>query len=263
MRCAICWTRVCGGASAARCILPAVSLSDAWERQANAWITWARAPGHDSYWRFHRDQFLELLPPPGRLTLDVGCGEGRLVRDLKARGHRVIGIDASRTMIDAARAADPDGDYRRADATRLRLDDGCCDLVVAFMSLHDVDDLQAATAEIGRVLDASGRACIAIVHPLNSSGKFVDESATSPFVIRGTYLSEVPYTDRVARDGLTMTFHSRHRPLEAYARALERAGLVLDAIREPALPVGPEGLSARSQRWLRIPLFMHLRARKA
>ena len=53
-----------------------MSLSDAWEREANAWIKWARAPGHDSYWRFHRDQFLAIVPPPGRLTLDLGCGEG-------------------------------------------------------------------------------------------------------------------------------------------------------------------------------------------
>jgi len=239
-----------------------VSLSEAWDREANAWITWARAPGHDSYWRFHRDQFLELLPVPGRLTVDIGCGEGRLTRDLKARGHRVVGIDVSRTMIDAARAADPDGDYRCADAAKLPLDDGCCDLVIAFLSLHDVDDLPAATAEISRVLDAAGRACIAIVHPLNSSGKFVDESATSPFVISGTYLSEFAYTDRVSRDGLDMAFHGCHRPLEMYARALEAAGLVIDAIREPPVPAGPTGLSERSKRWQRIPLFMHLRVRK-
>lgn len=78
-------------------------LSDDWEHEAGNWIEWARAPGHDSYWRFHRDQFLTLVPPPGKLTVDVGCGEGRLPRDLKRLGHRVIGIDSSPTLIDAER----------------------------------------------------------------------------------------------------------------------------------------------------------------
>src|SRR5262245_13024757 len=70
-------------------------LRDTWEHNAEAWIRWAREPGHDSYWRFHRDRFLELVPAPGRLTLDIGCGEGRLSRDLAALGHEVVGIDSS------------------------------------------------------------------------------------------------------------------------------------------------------------------------
>ena len=239
-----------------------MSLRDAWERQASDWIRWARAPGHDSYWRFHRDQFLDLLPAPGRLTVDIGCGEGRLSRDLKARGHRVIGVDVSAAMIDAARAADADGDYRCADAAKLPLADACCDLATAFMSLQDVDGPFAAVREMARVLEAGGRACIALVHPLNSAGRFVDESATSPFVIRGTYLGQFAYTDTVSRDGLAMTFHSRHCPLETYSRALEAAGFDIEAIREPAIPSGPVELSECSKRWQRVPLFLHLRARR-
>ena len=91
-------------------------LRDAWERNADDWIRWAREPGHDSYWRFHREAFLRLVPAPGRLTLDVGCGEGRVTRDLKELGHHVVGVDASETMVEAAREADPGGEYAVADA---------------------------------------------------------------------------------------------------------------------------------------------------
>src|ERR1700736_3735849 len=77
-------------------------LRDAWDRHAGEWISWAPAPGHDSYWRFHREAFLQLVPPPGRLTLDIGCGEGRLARDLSRLGHQVVGIDASPAMVAAA-----------------------------------------------------------------------------------------------------------------------------------------------------------------
>src|ERR1039458_10831988 len=79
-------------------------LRDAWDTHANDWIIWARTPGHDSYWRFHRDAFLPLVPPPGRLTIDLGCGEGRVGRDLVRLGHRVLGIDGSPAMTIAAAA---------------------------------------------------------------------------------------------------------------------------------------------------------------
>src|SRR6185437_9434912 len=94
-------------------------LAAEWDRHAAQWIAWAREPGHDSYWRFNRDVFLELVPAPGRRTLDVGCGEGRLSRDLKARGHDVVGVDASPAMLAAARDADPSIDVHLADAAAL------------------------------------------------------------------------------------------------------------------------------------------------
>jgi hypothetical protein len=103
--------------------------------------------------------------------------------------------------------------------------------------------------------------CLAVVHPLNSAGKFADEAADSPFIVRGSYLGESPYRDVVSRDGHDMTFHSRHRPLESYSRALEAAGLYVDAIREHPMPASAIH-SARSLRWTRVPLFLHLRARK-
>jgi hypothetical protein len=51
-----------------------LNLREAWEGQAANWVRWAREPGRDTYWRFHRQQFLSSLPKPGKLTLDIGCG---------------------------------------------------------------------------------------------------------------------------------------------------------------------------------------------
>lgn len=239
--------------------MDSVYLSVGWEAEARQWIQWARTPGHDSYWRFHRDQFLRLLPPPGRQTLDIGCGEGRLARDLKELGHRIIGIDSSPSLIAAARELDPSMDLRLADAAALPLDDACADLAVAFMSLQDIDGMPAAIREAARVLQPGGRLCLAIVHPINSVGRFEEATADAHFVIKGDYLHAFHYADAVERDGLTMTFNSQHLPLEAYFMALEAAGFLVEALREPSVPEHAI-FSGAGRRWQRIPLFLHLRA---
>lgn len=239
-----------------------MDLADSWEAQSRQWIQWARQPGHDSYWRYHRDQFLRIVPSPGRRTVDIGCGEGRLTRHLKELGHQVVGIDASPSLVAAAREADPSMDVRLADATALPLDDAGADLAVAFMSLHDIDPMPAVVGEIARILEPGGRLCLAIVHPINSAGRFERHAADAPFVIEGEYLRPFRYADTAERDGLTMTFHSRHRPLETYFLALQEAGFLVEALREPAVPDHAIASDA-GRRWQRLPLFLHMRARRA
>lgn len=241
--------------------LASADLAASWEEHATEFVAWARKPGHDSYWLFHRDQFLELVPPPGRRTLDLGCGEGRLSRDLTAIGHDVVGVDLSPTMLAAAKEADPDLETRLADAAQLPFEDGSFDLVVAFMSLQDMDDPDAAIGEAARVLETGGRLCLAVVHPLASAGQFDGDDATSAFVIDGSYLERSWYSDSFARDGLTMTFVSERRPIRAYVDALADAGLVVERLGETDVP--DSGIvRARSRRWQRIPLFLHIRALK-
>lgn len=241
--------------------MSSTSLSEAWKEEALNWAAWAREPGHDSYWKFHRDQFFQLLPAPGELTVDVGCGEGRLARDLSKIGHRMCGVDVSDKLIELAREADPEGDYRVGNASKLPLEDSCASLVVSFMTLHDVDDLYAAAGEIARIMKPGTKACFSIVHPLNSAGKFSSENEKAEFVIDGSYLDESRYAFPIERNGLSMTFHSQHRSLEAFSRAFERAGLLMEAIREHRVP-DDVAREAGWKRWQRVPMFMHIRVVK-
>jgi SAM-dependent methyltransferase len=236
-----------------------VALGDFWERQTEAWVHWARRPGHDSYWLFHRDRFLDLLPPPGRLTVDVGCGEGRLSRHLKELGHTVVALDRSPLMLRHARESDPELDVREADAAALPLDDGAADLVVSFMSLMNTDDLDGAVREAARVLEPGGRYCVAIVHPLSAAGAFASSDADAPFVIEGSYFEHTTKEVRVDRAGLQMTFLDAHRPLEDYFRALQTASLAVERLCEIPDASDDEGAA----RWRRVPLFLHIRAAHA
>ena len=241
--------------------LASADLAAAWEESSGAFIAWARTPDHDSYWHFHRDLFLEIVPRPGRRTLDLGCGEGRFSRDLKKLGHVVVGVDASEEMVRAARQADSDIEVERANAAELPFPDAEFDLVIAFMSLQDIDDYSGAIREAGRVLEAGGKFCLALVHPLNSAGMFESDDGQSGFTIAGSYLDPSYYRDNIVRDGLEMNFVNAHRPLQAYAAALEEAGFVIERLREPALP--ERAIRApRHRRWQRLPMFLHLRAVK-
>ena len=80
-----------------------MDLRSAWQARADAWVRWARSPElDDDFWLFHLRRFLDLLPAPGRLTVDVGCGEGRLTRALAAAGYRVVGADTASALKDRA-----------------------------------------------------------------------------------------------------------------------------------------------------------------
>src|SRR5262245_53181167 len=103
-----------------------------WEREAGNWVRWARQPGHDVYWSYRAGFFDDVVPPAGNRTLDIGCGEGRVSRDLVARGHHVTGVDLSPTLARHAHAADDDGAYVAADAAALPFPDATFDLAVAY-----------------------------------------------------------------------------------------------------------------------------------
>jgi SAM-dependent methyltransferase len=213
-----------------------VSYRHHWESQAENWAAWARAAGHDAYWSESGPPFFELLPPPGRATLDLGCGEGRVARDLRLCGHAVAGIDSAPTLVRLAREADPGGEYLVADAAALPFDGERFDLVVAFNSLMDIDDMPAAVREAARVLEAGGRLCACITHPIRDAGRYESRAPDAPLVIRGSYLDKRRYAVREARDGYEVEFRGWAYPLSMYTRAFEHAGLVIEAFREPPDP---------------------------
>jgi SAM-dependent methyltransferase len=160
----------------------------------------------------------------------------------------VTGIDAAETMIRLAREADPGGEYVVSDAAALPFDDATFDLVVAFNSLMDIDDMPGAVAEASRVLEPGGHLCICITHPTRDAGTY---ETRERFVIDGTpYLEKRPFELKVERGVLGLHFKSWAYPLETYVGALEDAGLLVEALREPPDPGRP------------FPNFLLLRAVK-
>jgi ubiquinone/menaquinone biosynthesis C-methylase UbiE len=95
---------------------------------------------------------------PG-MTVDLGCGTGRVIRALAGGGRTVIGVDRSATMLGVARRQVPSSDVvlLRGDVRRLPLHDRSVSSVVCSGVLHHVPAWREAVQEAARVLRPGGR----------------------------------------------------------------------------------------------------------
>jgi SAM-dependent methyltransferase len=233
-----------------------------WESEANNWIAWAREPGHDDFWVYSKAFFRDIVPPPRGRTLEIGCGEGRVTRDLRAHGHDVFAMDGAPTMISAAAEIDPEhARYVLADAAHLPFDDSSFGCAVAYNSLMDMDDMPATVRETSRVLVPGGAFCISVTHPMADAGAFESREPDARFVIDRDYLQPQAFDETFERSGLRIRFRGSTFPLQAYAAALEDAGFVIERIREPRQTDDAVRTDPAEARWQRLPNFLFIRAR--
>lgn len=193
-------------------------------------------------------------------ALDVGCGEGRFCRMLSAHGVRVTGIDPTATLLDAARARHPEGRYVRANAEQLPLDDGAFDLVVSYLSLIDIHDIDPAIREMARVLAPGGTLLIANLNSFNTA--CADQGWIHD--ARGERL-HFPIDDYLEERGMWVEWRgiriiNYHRPLSAYMNALLGAGLTMTFFDEPRPSRGAP--TARAAAYSRVPWFLVMEWRK-
>ena len=100
---------------------------------------------------------LAAQPSPPRV-LDIGCGNGALLRAIAAYIARGEGVDVSAAMIERARARthEPRLAFRKIDGAQLPFADGSFDVVISFLSFRYLD-WERSYAEIARVLAPGGR----------------------------------------------------------------------------------------------------------
>lgn len=234
-------------------------MSAGWTDSAPAWV---REMGeHGDYGRqYVLDPAMMERVANGsfRHALDVGCGEGRFCRMLKAVGVPAVGIDPTAPLVDVARERDPEGDYRVRRAEALDFPDATFDLVVSYLTLIDIPDMVRALAEMTRVLQPGGTLLIANLTSFNTAGPpdgwRTDADGASRFCI-DNYLE--PRAEWVSWRGIRV--QNWHRPLSAYMTTLIDLGMRLRFFAEPE-PRG--GDPAAGVRYRRVPWFMIMEWRK-
>jgi SAM-dependent methyltransferase len=129
---------------------------DYWQ-PANLFIYQSRERGLVSLLREHG-----LLPLGDRRVLDVGCGDGGVLRDLVrlgARPSRLAGVDLLPERISRAQELAPDMTFVVADAQRLPFADGAFGVVLGFTLLSSVVEAGArarVAGEMARVCAPGG-----------------------------------------------------------------------------------------------------------
>ena len=127
--------------------------TQSWDRIAD---DWARHADTNDY----RNLFLmpvtfELLGDvSGKNILDLGCGEGAYCRAFTKRGAYVTGIDGSERLINIAKArTDESITFLVRNANCLDgIEVDSFDIVLALMSLMDIEDYKGSISEVYRVL---------------------------------------------------------------------------------------------------------------
>lgn len=208
----------------------------------------------------------------GLRVLDLGCGEGGYGRELARRGARVVGVDGSARLIEIARerAAKSNVEIELICANANALDeltDNSFDLVIAPMSLMDVEDYDGAVQEIHRVLVDGGTLVLSITHPcftapLSEWERDPDDSHKLLHFKVDRYFHRSAWPEHITSQ-FAVPVLRRHRPLEDYMQGLLRHDFRLRDFQEPVPKIDELGKSKRFERITRIPYFLFMRWEKA
>lgn len=146
-----------------------------------------------------------LSPVGGELVLDVGCGEGRLMRWLAGSRVRSVGVDISVELLTSARVVGPVVRGMLPSLGWAR--DAVFDGAIVSLVLEHLEDETALFAELGRVVRPGGRLALVINHPIFTAPKSAPIEEDNEVLWRpGTYFRR-GYTDEKAGEATIRFYH--------------------------------------------------------
>jgi len=104
-----------------------------------------------------RYDIAKRLAVPGKRVLDIGCGEGRLLRMLKSKFDEFFGVDVAPSRIKEAQEKSPHFNLIEADADKkLPFDSGFFDTITCIATIEHIYDIFGLIKEIYRLLKPGG-----------------------------------------------------------------------------------------------------------
>jgi SAM-dependent methyltransferase len=201
-----------------------------WEKLAHWWL--AELAGDPSYHEEIQPLLLKLLQPkPGKLYLDLGCGEGRLLKALKEVGANAIGCDRNDQLLRKARS--------RGRVVRALLPDlawvrsGAFDGALVGLVLEHIENEEQFFSETARVVKSAGSLAIVINHPIWTAPKSspIEEGSGETLWRPGIYFGR-GYSDEPAGRNKVRFYH---RTLSALLNAASESGWDLQQMAESGI----------------------------
>ena len=207
---------------------PESTLLQSWHANADAWIEVIRSGAIESRQQV-TDQAI-LLAIMGRQperVLDLGCGEGWLLRALADRGIDAVGVDGDARLIEAARAAGSANVHVASYQTLVEAEGAIgrdYDLICAnFSLLHQ--DIIPLLAAMHALLVSGGAMIIQTLHPWAvAAGNYQDGWREESFAAFKGQWQPMPWY---------------FRTLSSWCNALDMAGFHLVSLQEPQHPQSP------------------------
>jgi 2-polyprenyl-3-methyl-5-hydroxy-6-metoxy-1,4-benzoquinol methylase len=202
-------------------------IVDSWYKNAVPWTIAVRERQIESRKLVTDRQVIEtILSHAPTSVLDLGCGEGWLIRELSARGIQAIGVDAIPTLIESAKRAGSE-DFRSLSYEQIAAGelDVSVDAIACNFSLFGKESVEQLFKVIPSLLNPDGVFIVQTLHPMMACG-------------------DLPYKDGW-REGSWNGFHSDFTdPAPWYFRTLANwttlfieSGLNLIKIDEPIHPI--------------------------
>lgn len=210
-------------------------------------------------------QLRPLFPPlTDKRMLDLGCGYGWHCKYAASQGARaVLGIDASRQMLEVAKArnADPVIQYQVCSMEEYSYPPEEFDLVISNLALHYIADLDGVYQKVYGTLKPGGTFLLNIEHPVFTAG--VGQSWVTDKDGRPLYWPVDRYYYPGERETvfLGQKVLKYHHTLTQILGGLLRAGFRLEAVEEAVPPEEMMCLPGMADE-LRRPMMLLVKASK-
>lgn len=152
------------------------NIVESWERNARPWTAAVREGRIESRKRVTDQAIVDaILARSPRSVLDIGCGEGWLLRALAPHGIRGTGIDVVPALIEAARAAGG-GDFRVLSYEGIAAGalETMADVLVCNFSLLGQASVEGLFRTAPSLLNPQGHVIVQTLHPMTAGMPYED-----------------------------------------------------------------------------------------